>query len=535
MPYISRIPVEILQDIFCKLLPSLLHGLSDPPDVHPPFETDPVEWNEELVSSFTLTYEIDSIRTSLRQVCKYWNSIILHSPRIWCRFEIQADRFIKNPEMLRRILAQSKSAELEIKLQFEKKTKYDGLPFGVRQRRIMEDRNAIHRGNMNNENIQPVDEEIQAVLDIVRSEFHRIRILIIHYTNEEQRRHTTHLFPLHSSTHMPRLQYLFLDLLEPCRENVSYQQNTGLLDAPRLKVCHLHIGNAGFWEAVTPSTAWGLTTLSVPFHSGHISNAVKLLTLCQNLKALTWSISAWYEWVSRGPPPRISVHMNFPFLQSLCLKIASVELPGLELFHDVAYHLHTPQLRSLTVRGSTYTELRWIRPLLANNPQLEELRISCFKLENYTENILMPLVGLRVLILSDMEPSNELLQSIFLSQGGPDSGEALPELSQFVIERPWNSWAVSKTLLKIIKERVSSEDTVPVEFHIWTDEDLFQRDDSTDLSDFPRAKWQLEENYKALLELADEFPTLVHVYEWEHPSGEREHVDLQRMEAFAGG
>ncbi|KIJ38289.1 hypothetical protein M422DRAFT_33409 [Sphaerobolus stellatus SS14] len=209
--------------------------------------------------------------------------------------------------------------------------------------------------------------------------------------------------------------------------------------------------------------------------------------------------------------------LKFPLLQSLHLKIDNIEPPALELFNDVAKHFHAPQLRSLTIEGSPNgTRLRWIGPFLRRNPQLYELRISVFRMDNYPENILVPLVELRTLIISQMIPSNAFLQSIFLGNHGSEAS-SLPSLRKFVIEKPLRGWAVSRMLLRIIKNQMVQSSAAPVNFHIWTDGHLYvktlpwyrriaSRSVSTD---------QVERNYLELLELAEKNPEVVQWCKWE--------------------
>ncbi|KIJ27889.1 hypothetical protein M422DRAFT_270894 [Sphaerobolus stellatus SS14] len=103
--------------------------------------------------------------------------------------------------------------------------------------------------------------------------------------------------------------------------------------------------------------------------------------------------------------------LDAPQLKSLHLVIYNVEDAALEVFHDIANCLDASRLRCLAVEGSPYgTELRWMGLPLRRNPQLHELRISYFLLEesDYWADFFTPLTDLKTLIISRMSPTKRI-------------------------------------------------------------------------------------------------------------------------------
>ncbi|KIJ38286.1 hypothetical protein M422DRAFT_69147 [Sphaerobolus stellatus SS14] len=515
MDSISQIPQEILEQILYLSLPPLFQGQQGPLNPHTPFVKDPFTYQQEFDATFPLTFGIARFRTTLRLVCKEWNSLILDSPKLWSRLEIRANEFIEpeDPDRLRIILGRSKTMDLEIKLQLAKRGRYDGASYERYWEILEEDYMKGTLKQSSNEDVTKVAKGIQSVISILRSESYRIRVLILYYTNYGYGIFTKDFFPRNISITMPRLEYLFGSFLEPHSFASGIEQVTGAIDAPRLRSCGLHVICGGIWVSITPSSLLNITSLSAVFDPTDFQKTLKLLAGCHGLKELSWGISPWNDWgnfASNGPP-RISTDLKFPLLRSLHLKIDNNKEATSHLFNDVANSLHAPQLRSLTIEGGQHsTPVRWIGLFLRRNPQLHELCISLFHLQGCPEDLLSPLVELRTLILSQMEISNAFLQSIF-------SGSHLPSLNKFVIENPIPGWAVSRTLLRIIKDQIVQTTAARVQFHIWTDGHVYvntlpwysriiSRSVSTD---------QVERNYLELLELAEENPEIVQWYKWD--------------------
>ncbi|KIJ27893.1 hypothetical protein M422DRAFT_270902 [Sphaerobolus stellatus SS14] len=539
MDYSSRIPIEILQEIFHHSLPPLFQDPVDSLTFHESFIKEPASRKRDIGSTYPLTFEIACIRTTLRQVCSHWNNAVVHAPQLWNQLDIQADRFINDTDGFKTLLERSKSIPLDVKLQFTEKGRYDGLSQVEYNDLFGEDLNA--GCGYGYEVVESTEEErlefekgIHDVLTLLRNEFHRIRAMAIHYTNLDQRAFTTHLFPLDIPTSMPRLEYLFGSLLEPHRDYVPFIQNTGPLDTPRLKVCHLHFASAGLWDSLTPSSVSNLISVSVELECAQFPKAGQLLARCQNLKDLSWSISRDFYPLSGTPSaPRISSRLNFPFLTSLHLAINDDEAFPCETFLDIAHYLDAPQLRSLTIEGTPgKSQVRSIAPLLRRNPQLEELRMSVFGVDDYSEDLLAPLVELKTLILSRMKPSNEFLQSSFHTDAS-----SLSNLSKFIIERPEPGWAVSKTLLGIIKDKITHPNTAPMEFHIWTDGHRFVENatNTEQGSSLSMSTGQVERNYGELLGLSERYPAVLQWYKFEHPGPMTWYKRLWGMDEFASG
>ncbi|KIJ22434.1 hypothetical protein M422DRAFT_277131 [Sphaerobolus stellatus SS14] len=214
-------------------------------------------------------------------------------------------------------------------------------------------------------------------MSIIREHFPRIRVLDIHHTNPSQPMYMAPLFPYGRCNHLPQLEYLFVNLLEPCEDEYSFQRNTGPISASELKVCNLPLIAAGVWESLSPNTVSSLTGLSVAFYYNnyeHISGATKLLDLCQNLKIFSWSIFPLREWHHPVDSPSVSSSLQFPRLHTLSLKLCTSSL-----FVSTARHLDAPQLRSLTVHGPKLGSVSWIEPLFTtecSNPGITHRRVQ---------------------------------------------------------------------------------------------------------------------------------------------------------------
>ncbi|KIJ46951.1 hypothetical protein M422DRAFT_778340 [Sphaerobolus stellatus SS14] len=222
----TLIPTEILQHILYHSFPPVSQGLDGPEDMQPPFEKDPVAYQEQLATTYPLRFERNRSPTSLRQGS----------------LEIQADRFVKGPQ---------------IKLQFEEKGKYDGVDDCIRQPDYRDDKL-----------IKDDDAQFLAVMDAIS--FGRISLDYL--------------------PQLEYLLTNLLESCADNLYSSQVQRNTGPISVPKLKVANLPLLTAWIWESITPATVSSLTNLPVAFYWDdpiHILRATQLLEVCRNLEVFS--------------------------------------------------------------------------------------------------------------------------------------------------------------------------------------------------------------------------------------------------------
>ncbi|KIJ34159.1 hypothetical protein M422DRAFT_263812 [Sphaerobolus stellatus SS14] len=159
MANITHVPTEFLEDIFHHSLPTLFKGRDGLLKIYPDVEDDPLSLQMDLSREFTPTDEVGRARTHLLLVCHSWRKIILGLAKIWSRLEVNVDVFQKRTKKLTALLDRSGNYDLEIKL------------VSGRQ----EDRSTrIYTTLAQNAGTQQV-------LDILREQFHRVRLFAIDF------------------------------------------------------------------------------------------------------------------------------------------------------------------------------------------------------------------------------------------------------------------------------------------------------------------------------------------------------------------
>ncbi|KIJ34165.1 hypothetical protein M422DRAFT_52149 [Sphaerobolus stellatus SS14] len=398
MATITRIPSEILEEIFYQSLPTLFKGPNGLPRIHADGEEDPATLEQELTESFTSDDEVDSTRMTLKCICRSWRNLVLDSPKLWSRLEVNAVEFQKDPQRLMTLLDRSKNHDLEIKL----------ISVRSKQDNFMSANIQLNRPARGLQQFSEVpDCSPQAVINILRDQFHRLRVFGIDCNAHGSVDHLAHFFPQNIRSSFPRLEHFFaISNCHPLRAG-----SIGYIEAPQLKSCFIPQGLDVLWKAFSPSTQKNLTRISLVVHNEQLGQGEKFLSLCEHLQTLSLTVSRSFGRALGNFPYSFSVSSEFPRLQSLSLKLDSAEQ-----YRSISQYFKFPELRFLTARGNGFTSVACIENLLERNPRLRELRLDKFSFEEYPNHLLSPLTELRSLVVSRSLPRKNFLRSNFLPQ-----------------------------------------------------------------------------------------------------------------------
>ncbi|KIJ42757.1 hypothetical protein M422DRAFT_254223 [Sphaerobolus stellatus SS14] len=444
------LPIELQHEIFQLCLPPLFEEPEDLTSGNFHF----LCCRQIFLDRCPFTFGAARIRAGLRLVCKGWNDIVVECPTIWNQLEIDASRFLLNPRRLYNLVEYSKAAKLDWQL-------YLG-------------RAAVLYDNEEQDSAQ-----IQAVMNIVRNQFPRIRSLSLFLGRRREDVYLKHLFPIAIPNEMPQLQYLSINSggYRPIRE-------TGPIVAPKLVTCDLHFRREGWWEVLTPLTLSKLAHLCLNFEGDLLKDEVEyLLSNCGNLQTLSLDGVV------------VSVSLIFPTLKSL--SIHTKEHDDIAAFQ----HLDAPWLQSLTLEDCCETDSS--RLLISRYRSLRELRLVKVNEQVDLFSLLAPLHFLHTLIISDSEVSNASLRPLILPQV-----PRMDTLKTLIIEKSPIGWTPSKTFLYMVRRHLEEAIFPPLVFNIWTDGHKFSSDNSSRVD-------QVGANHRVLLDLSNDYPERVRITKWE--------------------
>jgi len=396
-------PVEILEIIFCEVLPLLFW------DEGPPLQLGSKHAEFKILK--TIEWFADP-RKSLIETCRRWKQVVSGATPIWTRLVIDTATEKLTPDTLEGLLRRSRALSVDIMLVFNRSKSFS------------------------------TDKYKRELIQVVSRHLHRIRGLRIHFEGVDDTGLLQQLFPVEHPTFLPSLERIYVTSKGfPCRD-VRKRPTLGAIHAPKLERIYFSSSFSYIWTALAQPRNSCLMHLAFSFRESLSPTDWCSLSTSENLRSLYWCEASC-------PFPRtVPVKLTFPQLQSLTLF-----LPTKLTCNTLAEKFYTPHLKAFAAMFSFKGQLTWITPFLKCNRQLQQLMLSLLDSMEGAKEAFADLQTLQTLRISNCTLTESSLSG-FLHQD-EDGRTLLPQLQDLSVRLQYGI-PMEPLLLKVIRRRLES-------------------------------------------------------------------------------